>query len=61
MNRPDKIHALLGLPLGALLSLGACDIPECIDGPSNLTPENTASCEASATPAESAIVIRMPP
>jgi hypothetical protein len=29
--------------LGALL--GACDIPECIDGPSNLTPENTATCE----------------
>jgi hypothetical protein len=48
--------ALLGLALGSVLSLAACDVPECIDGPSNLTPENTASCEPSATPVESAIV-----
>ncbi len=41
--------------LGGVFSL-ACDVPECIDGPSNLTPENTASCVPSATPSESAIV-----
>lgn len=44
------------LPLTLVLALAACDVPECIDGPSNLTPEATASCVASPTPAEPAIV-----
>jgi hypothetical protein len=56
MNRFTRNHALLGLGLGILLSLPACDVPECIDGPSNLTPESTATCDPSATPTESAIV-----
>lgn len=29
-----------------LVTFAACDMPECIDGPSNLTPETTASCVA---------------
>lgn len=42
-----RIHAgALSLTLILTLGLGlACDPPECIDGPSNLTPEATASCE----------------
>jgi hypothetical protein len=31
---------------GLLLGLASCDAPECIDGPSNLTPEAVASCAA---------------
>lgn len=54
MNR--TIIIMSGLGLGTLLSLGACDFPECIDGPSNLIPENTESCESNPTPAESEIV-----
>lgn len=43
-----------GLALGLLAS---CDMPECIGGPSNLTPEATASCAAppEGTTPESAI------
>lgn len=45
------------LALFGAVSLGlACDIPECIDGPSNLTPEATATCESPASPLESEIV-----
>lgn len=39
----------------ALLGL-ACDVPECIEGPSNLTPEATAACESPSSPLESEIV-----
>jgi hypothetical protein len=43
MNRPTMcIAAVLGFAVG----LAACDFPECIDGPSNLTPESTAACAA---------------
>ncbi|HLT38447.1 MAG TPA: hypothetical protein VK034_19305 [Enhygromyxa sp.] len=35
-----------GAALGLLLGLTSCDLPECIQGPSNLTPEATASCAA---------------
>jgi hypothetical protein len=42
--------------LVCLLAVAACDVPECIDEPSNLTPEATASCGASPTPADPAIV-----
>ncbi|MFV8755608.1 hypothetical protein ACNOYE_34085 [Nannocystaceae bacterium ST9] len=55
MTRMIPSFALAGL-LGALASSAACDIPECIDGPSNLTPEATASCEAPLDPAESEIL-----
>lgn len=36
------IFMLAGVALA--MPLGACDPPECIEGPSNLTPEATASC-----------------
>jgi hypothetical protein len=32
--------------IGLLLGMASCDVPECIDGPSNLTPEATAACAA---------------
>lgn len=35
----------LGAAAG-MTTLVACDLPECIDGPSNITPETTASCVA---------------
>src|SRR5690606_25229537 len=35
-----------GAALGLLLGLASCDLPECIQGPSNLTPETTAACAA---------------
>lgn len=39
--------------IAAAILLVGCEIPECIDGPSNLTPEATASCAETpgATPA----------
>nr|MCH9687647.1 hypothetical protein [Deltaproteobacteria bacterium] len=47
--------AVVVLGINAMVS---CDIPECIDGPSNLTPEATASCVAppAGTTAEEQIV-----
>jgi hypothetical protein len=37
------LGGVFGLALGLLAS---CDLPECIDSPSNLTPEATATCAA---------------
>lgn len=50
-------RTLFTFTTGLLLGLASCDIPECIDGPSNLTPESTASCAAppEGTTPESAI------
>ncbi len=38
--------ALRAIVMLASMSPLACDVPECIDGPSNLTPEATAECVA---------------
>ena len=43
-NAIDPRLVRLSLVLAGLAALVACDIPECIDGPSNLTPEAVAEC-----------------
>jgi hypothetical protein len=54
MTPPRLLAMSLSALLGALF--GACDLPECIDGPSNLTPENTAGCLVPNNPIEPRIV-----
>lgn len=46
MKIVDHRLTRLGALLLGLAALVACDLPECIDGPSNLTPEAVAECAA---------------
>jgi hypothetical protein len=46
MKTIDHRFTRLALVLLGLGSLVACDRPECIDGPSNLTPQAVAACAA---------------
>ncbi len=56
MTRSSMTRLLTVAWLGAALLGLACDVPECIEGPSNLTPETTAACETPSSPLESEIV-----
>jgi hypothetical protein len=55
MTRATMLVGSFAWSFALLLGL-ACDVPECIEGPSNLTPEATAVCESPSSPLESEIV-----